>query len=303
MKKFLKFLGIGVFILIAAGIILGNIARVVVGHKSNSSNLTLEEMIVKMNNALPQKASNISFLTMNQVSLENNSIVWDATLYTTFFYPAKGSTLPESINGGILIEGSRDDIIDIDTLLSSSFVKEDHQLDMLFYFLFVRKDKPNPFYEELIRRNISQTWRIHSPFSDRQVEFAMTSDDQKRSEEFCREEPVKAYQEFLFRYLIRQNRLLRFASNNSDISMKMSDEGSSLMFYYTFDKSYSNNGNKPISNIKENGMESYLGIKEDLKVLPMFYGLEEICKGTGKKLVFRITDWNKTDSVEYSFFE
>jgi hypothetical protein len=130
----------------------------------------------------------------------------------------------------------------------------------------------------------------------------MTYDEQKKMEEYCQNNPDDALQEFMSVYLKRQNRLLIVASNNADIIMHMEDADSAIIFYCTFDKSYSTGGNKPISNLRDNQSEMLKALKDDSQTLPLFFGMKEICNRTTKNLLFRYTDWNKTDSIEFQVY-
>ena len=303
MKKILKYIGIGILVLFAAGLILGNIGNIYMSKKSKDFSQSLEGMIAEVNKHLPHKGfDGFDFFIMNKVFIEGNSVVWESTLDTTFIYPARESVLPESMNGGILVSGDRSCAIDLDTLLSNDFLKKSHRLDLLYYHLFARSSKPNKFHEEIIKRKFSQTWRVHSPFSDRQCEYTMTYDEQKNMEEYCQNNPDNALQEFMSEYLKRQNRLLNVASNNADITMHMEDSDSLIIFYCILDKSYSAGGNKPIANLRNNQGEMLEDLQEDCETLPIFYGMKEICNRTNKDLLFRYTNWNKTDSVDFIMY-
>ena len=239
---------------------------------------------------------------MNRVLFEDDNVVWEFTLDTTFFYPTRESVMSESINGSVLISGDRNQNLDLDTLLSNELLKESHQLDMLYYYLFAKKMKANAFYEEIMRCQCSQTWRFYSPFSDNKCEFSMSYDEQKTLEEYCKNNPNDALQEFLFDYIQRQNRLLTIASYNADVIMRMDLNNESIILYNTLDKSYSEDGNKPISNLKANISEMRDALSEDIRTLPLFFGIKEICERTKKSLIIRYTDWNKTDSIDFVMY-
>ena len=303
MKKILRYIGLGIIVLFAAGLILGNIGNIYMSKKSKVFSQSLENMIAEINKHLPHKGSDgFDFFIMNKVLLKDNNVVWVSTLDTTFFYPTRESILPESMNGGVLLSGDRNNVLDLDTLLTNDFLKKSHQLDLLYYHLFARSNKPNKFYEEIMKWKFSQTWRVHSPFSDRQCEFTMTYDEQKKMEEYCQNNPDDALQEFMSEYLKRQNRLLSVASNNADITMHMEEADSLIIFYCIFDKSYSSGGNKPITNLRNNQGKMLEALQEDFQSLPIFFGMKEICNRTNKKLLFRYIDWNKTDSLDYILF-
>ena len=220
MKKVLKYLGIGIVLLFAAGIILGNIGNILVSKKQKDYEHSLEGMHAEVNKHLPSRAPDgFDYYIMDRVVQEGENIVWEATLDTTFFYPIRESFLPESMNGGILPEGNRNMALDLDTLLSSNLLRQSHQLDMLYYHLLAKTGKPNPLYEEIMNRKYSQTWRIKSPFSDRQCEYTMTYNEMKDTEDFCKDHPAAALNYFLSEYIQRQNRLLALASDNADINM------------------------------------------------------------------------------------
>lgn len=304
MKKIFKYIGFGIIVLFAAGLILGNIGNIYMSKKNKGFSQSLEGMIAEVNKHLPHKGfDGFDFFIMDKVVLEGNNIVWESTLDTTFFYPTRESILPESMNGGVLVSGDRSSAIDLDTLLSNDFLMKSHQLDLLYYHLFARSSKPNKFYEEIMKRKLSQTWRVHSPFSDRQCEFTMTYDEQKKMEGYCQDNPYNALQEFMSEYLKRQNRLLSVASNNADITMHMEDADSLIIFYCIFDKSYSARGNTPISNLRDNQSEMLNALIDDFQSLPLFFGMKEICNRTNKDILFRYTDWNKTDSIEFKVYQ
>ena len=123
MKKILKYIGLGIIVLFAAGLILGNIGNIYMSKKSKVFSQSLENMIAEINKHLPHKGSDgFDFFIMNKVALEGNNIVWESTLDTTFIYPSRESVLPESMNGGILVSGDRSCAIDLDTLLSNEFL-------------------------------------------------------------------------------------------------------------------------------------------------------------------------------------
>ena len=295
MKKIFKFIGLGIVALFAAGLVLGNIGKIYMSKKNKG----LEGMIAEVNKHLPQKGF---FFIMNKVFIEGNSVVWESTLDTTFIYPTRVSVLPESMNGSVLISGDRSCAIDIDTIMTNDFLKKSHQLDLLYYHLFAKSSEPNKLYDEIMKRKFSQTWRAHSPFSDRQCEFTLTYDEQKKMEDYCQGYPDAALQEFMSEYLKRQNRLLSVASNNADITMHMEDADSLITFYCILDKSYSAEGNKPISNLRDNQSEMLDALQEDCQKLPIFYEMKEICNRTNKSLLFRYTNWNKTDSVDFVMY-
>lgn len=300
MKRILKYLGIGIVVLFAAVIILGNIGNIIMSKKQKDYAHSLEGMIAEVNKHLPSRGQDgFDYYIMNRVILEGDNIVWEATLDTAFFYPIRESFLPESVNGGILPEGNRSMAIDLDTLLSSNLLKQSHQLDLLYYHLFAKTDKPNPFYEEIMNRRYSQTWRVLSPFSNRQCEYTMTYDEMKETEVFCKNQPKTALNLFITEYIKRQNRLLSFASSNADIYMRMKDYGDTFIFYCIFDKSYSDGGNRPIANLRNQREEIRAALIEDSQTLPIFYDIKSICKKSPKDFLIRYTDFYKTDSIEF----
>ena len=286
--------------LVAASVIFANIGKIIMSEKMKGHALTLEEMIDSINTHLPIKGpDSLNFFIMDRAFLEGQNVVWEATLDSTFFYPVRNSFLPESVNGGVLISGNRALAIDLDTLLTAEVLKKSQLCNLLYYYLFVRNRKPNPFYDEIMRRQCSQTWRYHSPFSDRQNEFTFTYQEQKKMESFCSNQTEKALHNFLTEYLDRQNLLLRIASNNSDVSMSMEDDDLSLILSCVLDRAYSENGNKPISNLKADKKEVHSLLLEDIKTIPLFYDMGEICKRTGKGFLIRYTDFYKSDSIEF----
>ena len=130
----------------------------------------------------------------------------------------------------------------------------------------------------------------------------VTYDEMKRADQFCANYPDQALQEFLSEYLERQNTLLDIASNNSDVLMRMTDEDTTLVYHFIYDKSYSMGGNKPISNLREQYDLAYNALKKDACTLPIFFGLKEICQKTERKLHFRCKDWKKNDSLEFIIY-
>ena len=288
-------------VLVAASLIFANIGKIVMSERVKAHSLTLEEMIDSINTHLPVRGSgSLAFFVMNSVHLEDNNVVWEATLDTTFFHPVRESFLPESVNGGILANGNRSMALDLDTLLTAKNLMQSQRCNLLYYYLFARSKKPNSFYDEIIRRQYSQIWRIHSPFSNRQNEFVFTYQDQKEMESYCRNQKDVALQDFVSEYIKRQNLLLGIGSKNSDISMSMMDEGDNLVLLCAFGKSYSENGNKPISNLRSVKENAHSMLLEDVKTLPIFYDLDEISKRTGKGFLVRYTDFKRTDSIGFS---
>lgn len=303
MKKIMKYLGIGIVLLFAAGIILGNIGNILVSKKQMDYAHSLEGMLSEVNKHLPSRAlDGFDYYIMNRVVQEGENIVWEATLDTTFFYPIRESFLPESLNGGVLTEGNRNMALELDTLLSNSLIQKSHQLNLLYYYLFAKNNRSNPFYDEVINRKCSQTWRIHSPFSDRQYEYTMTFNRMKETENFCKRQPEAALKLFMSEYVKRQNILLTLASGNADVIMQMADEGSAIVFLCSFDKSYSVGGNKPISNLRNQKEEIQAALEEDSRSLPLFYDTKNICKKTSKAFLFRFTDWDKNDSIDFKIY-
>ena len=303
MKKVLKYLGIGIVLLFAAGILLGNIGNILVSKKQKDYAHSLEGMLAEVNKHLPSRAPDgFDYYIMNRVVQEGENIVWEATLDTTFFYPIRESFLPESMNGGILPEGNRSIALDLYTLLSSNLLRRSHQLDLLYYHLFAKTGKPNPLYEEIMNRKHSQTWRIKSPFSDRQCEYTMSYNEMKETEDFCKKQPEAALNFFISEYIQRQNRLLTIASSNADINMRMTEEVGAIVFCCTFDDSYSAGGNRPVSNLRNQKEEIQAALDEDSRSLPLFYDTQNICKKAQKRFLFRFTDRNKTDSLEFKIY-
>ncbi len=301
--KGLKLIGIGFLFLFFAGIILGNISKLFALKQQKDSSNSMESMLENANSHMPCCAlDGFGYYTMNQVKQEGNNIVWEVILDTTFFYSMRESFMPESMNGGILVEGDRSMAFDLDTLLSNYMSKQSHRLNMLYYYLFARTGKPNPFYEELMKRKYSQIWRIKSPFSSRHYEFAMTYNEMKEIETFCKSQPKNALDLFMSEYIKRQNRLLAFASGNADIEMSMSNEEVSIVLCCVYDKSYSDGGNNPILRLKERPEYVRIALEKDFKFLPLFYDMKSICDKSQKGFLFRFTDWNKTDSLEIKIY-
>ena len=297
MKTTLKYAAIGLFVLFTIVIVLGNIGQIYVSKKKKEYSQTLEGMIAEINEQLPYKVgNNFYFKTIDKVILKDNNVIYEFTLDPTLFYPIRESTLPESLNGVVLVFGNRNCALDLDTLISNYLVKKGHRAYLLYYHLFVKSSNPNKVYEEIVKRKCSQTWRMRSPFSDRQYETTMTYKELTEVGKFCKNNPDKALQEFMFEYLERQNRVLDIASNNADITMHLVDDGSSLIFSSKF--------NKPIYNsikyLKANQDEMSEALQEDFQLLPFFNGMKEICERTNRGFLFRYLNWNKTDSVDFN---
>lgn len=303
-KRILKYIGISALLLIGVLIAMANFGTIFWEKGQREYSKSLEGMITEINHHLPMKDTNgFDFVIMKHVSIEGNSIVWESVLDTTFFYPEKESQIfPESMNGGILPYGNRNDILDIDTILSNKMLLADHRGNMLYYYLFARNNAPNPFYEEIMKRRYSQTWRCRSPFSDRQAEWSMSYAEQKKIADFCKNNQEQAMQEFIREYVERQNRLLLLASDNADVGIYLTVDDKEFCYHYAFNKAYSTNGNKPIKNLKADENEIHDGIIEDIQSLPIFFATEEICRKTKKHLSFRFVDWNKTDSIEIQVY-
>lgn len=298
-RNVLKYLGIGILLLFAVLIAVANIGRIFWEKNQKEYDQTLEGMVAEINQHLPMKDPNgFDFYTLSHVALDSEKVVFDATLDTTFFYPIRESLLPESMNGGILPSGSRNDVLDLDTVLSEKLLKDSHRLSLLYQQLFTNKNGTNKFYEELKKRGYSLTWRTHSPFSDRQLEFSFTSKELDDLEIYCKNHPDSALKEFLNEYLKRQNRVLSLASRNADARMSMIDNGEDIVFIYVFDKTYSAGGNQPISNLRNFENEIYEALKDDSEHLPFFYSAKEICNKTNRSYVFRFFDFFKTDSLD-----
>lgn len=299
-KRIFKYIGIALLLLMGLLIAIANFGTIFWEKSKREYAKTLEGMVADINSHLPMKsADGFDFFIMEHVSIEGNSVVWESVLDTTFFYPEKESQIfPEPMNGGVLPYGNRNDVLDLDTILSNKMLLADHRCNTLYYYLFAKKKTPNPFYEELMKREFSQTWRCRSPFSDRQVEWTMTYEEQKKLEDFCTNNREQAMREFITEYTERQNRLLSLASNNSDVNIYLTVNDDNFCYHYVFSKEYSKNSNKPISNLKADSKGIYEGINEDLNSLPIFFSQKEICQNTNKSIVFRFVDWNKTDSLE-----
>ena len=303
MQKVIKHISLGIVVLFAIGLISANIGKIYMSKKNKEFSQSLEGMIAEINKQLPQKGINgFDFFVMEKMELEDNCIVWNFTLDTTFFYPKGESVLPESINGSVLASGDRNCYLDLDTLLSNDFLKKSHQLHLLYYNLFVRSVKPDKLKEEIMKRHLSQTWRMNSPFSDRQIEFTIKYEEQKQMEEYCLANADVALQVFISEYLKRQNRLLSVASKNDDIIMCMKETNSQIIFNCTFDRSYSVKGNKPVANLRNNKSDILDALQKDYQTNPFFWGTKDICKKVEKQFLFRYTDWNKTDSIDFIMY-
>lgn len=303
MRKVVKYLCIGIALLFAAIIILGSIANIFVTKKQKDYAHSLEGMLAEVNKHLPSKAlDGFDYYTMNRVVQEEDNIVWEVILDTTFFCPTYESNLPESLNGSIFPSGNRNMNIDLDTLLSGNLLKQSQQLNLLYYNLFAKTDNSNPLYEEIMNRKCSQTWRIKSPLGDRLCEFTLTYEKMKETEYLCKNQPEMALKLFISEFLQRQNRLLTIASNNADINMQMIDEGEAIVFCCTFEKSYSAGGNKPILNLKRQKEDIQIAIEEDTRTLPIFYDTKSICKKSNKDFIYRFRDWNKKDSIDFIIY-
>lgn len=302
-KQNLNNIGLGIIVIIGILFIAGNVGKIIMSKNQHDFANSLEGMVFEINQHLPRKAQDgFDNFIMNKIKLEDSSVVWEATLDTTFFYPTNDSFLPESLNGGILPIGSRDMPLDLDTMLSKEFLNKSQKLNLLYYNLFAKTEKPNPLYEEIMRHKYSQTWRYSSPFSDRKIEFTMTYDEMKETEDFCKLQPQAALEHFLTEYIKRQNRLLALASGNADIRMRMYDEKNDIVCRCVLDKSYSRHGNRPISELRSLKEDVQVALAEDTQTLPIFYDIKSICEKSGKHLLFRFMDNNKTDSIEFTLY-
>lgn len=296
MKKFLKTIGILFCVLFAAIIIIGNILNILLSKDKKDHLHTLEGIVIEMNRYLPRKEL---YFSIEKIALEKENVIWNVTLDPTFFYPIRDSFLPESLNGGILPEGDRGMALDLDSLISNDLIKQSNHLNLLYYYLFVKTRKKNPFYEEIMHRRFSQIWRIESPFSDRHSEITMSYREMANAESLCINQPDEAQNLFMSEYIERQNRLLNYASGNADLTMHMTDDGNTLIFYCQFDKSYSEGDNRPILNLREQSDEIEHTLKNDVKTLPIFYDIKNICDFAGREFLFRYLDWYKTDSIDF----
>lgn len=301
MKKVVKYIGVAILGLFAIAIILGNIANIIMSKRSVPQGRTLEDMVAEVNQHLPMKRNDgFDFYSLDSVILGKNQIIWCTSIDTTFFYPNRKSMLPEALNGGIVVAGDRTQPLDLDTLLSSKYLKEDQELNSLYYQLFARKNKNDAFHDELMKRQYAQTWRFYSPFSDRIFEFTITYDEQLKLIDLCNNKPEGALQLFIKDCVRRQNRLLKLASRGTGTNMSMKDTGESLVLFIVFDKTYSAKGNNPINNIRSNRQEIQEGLQEDFHRLPMFFGMKEICEKTKRHFVIRYMDFSRTDSVNFN---
>lgn len=301
MKKVVKYIGVAILGLFAIAIILGNIANIIMSKRSVPQGRTLEDMVAEVNQHLPMKRNDgFDFYSLDSVILGKNQIIWCTSIDTTFFYPNRKSMLPEALNGGIVVAGDRTQPLDLDTLLSSKYLKEDQELNSLYYQLFARKNKNDAFHDELMKRQYAQTWRFYSPFSDRVCEFTITYDEQRKLIDLCNNKPNEALQLFIKDCVRRQNRLLKLASRGTGTNMSMKDTGESLVLFIVFDKTYSAKGNNPINNIRSNRQEIQESLQEDFHRLPMFFGMKEICEKTKRHFVIRYMDFSRTDSVNFN---
>lgn len=304
MRKALKIFGLGIAILFAIGIILGNIGNIILSKRTIPTANSIDEWIMGINSHLPIKElDGCNFFTITRVFQENNNIIWEATLDTTFFHPIHDSFLPESLNGGILPEGNRDTQLDLDTLLTREVLRQSHRLNLLHYHIFVKGDKPNPFYNEIMKHKLSLIWRTYSPFSNANCNYAMSYHDLKDIEKFCITQPQAAINSYMSEYIKRQNLLLTLASSNSDISMQMANEETALVFRCTYDKSHSADGNNPITNLRNVENELKIALNADFKNLPIFFDADKICNKTQKEFSFVLTDYNKTDSIKITTYK
>ena len=126
--------------------------------------------------------------------------------------------------------------------------------------------------------------------------------EMKETEDFCKKQPEAALNFFISEYIQRQNRLLTIASSNADINMRMTEEVGAIVFCCTFDDSYSAGGNRPVSNLRNQKEEIQAALDEDSRSLPLFYDTQNICKKAQKRFLFRFTDRNKTDSLEFKIY-
>ena len=301
MKKVLKYIGVAILGLLAIAIILGNIANIIMSKRSVQQGRTLEDMVAEVNQHLPMKRNDgFDFYSLDSVILGKNQIIWCTSIDTTFFYPNRKSMLPEALNGGIVVAGDRTQPLDLDTLLTSKYLKEDQELNSLYYQLFARKNQNDAFHDELMKGQYAQTWRFYSPFSDRVCEFTITYDEQLKLIDLCNNKPEEALQLFIKDCVRRQNRLLKLASRGTGTNMSMKDTGKSFVLSIVFDKTYSADANNPINNIRSNRQEIQEGIQEDFQRLPIFFGMKDICEKTKRHFVIRYMDFSRTNSVNFN---
>lgn len=299
MKKVFKFLGLALLTLFAVSLILGNIANIIVSKRSVQQGRTLEDMVAEINQHLPMKQEGFDFFSLDSVILKKKQVIWCSTADTTFFYPNRESMLPETLNGGLVVAGDRTQLLDLDTLLSSKYLKEDQELNSLYYQLFARKNQKDAFHDELMKRQYAQTWRFHSPFSNRSCEFTITYDEQRKLIDFCNNKPKEALQLFIRDCLHRHNRILKLASRGTGTHMSMKDTGDAFILSIVFDKAFKVDGEDPIYSIRANRQEVLKGLQEDFQRLPMFFGMKEICEKTKRKFVVRCVNFSRTDSVDF----
>ena len=77
MKKILRYIGLGIIVLFAAGLILGNIGNIYMSKKSKDFSQSLEGMIAEVNKHLPHKGfDGFDFFIMDKVLLKDNNVVW-----------------------------------------------------------------------------------------------------------------------------------------------------------------------------------------------------------------------------------
>lgn len=300
MKNIFKYIGVGLLIVMGLLIAIGNFREIFLEKEYKNHSKTLEEMVAELNSHLPLRDTlGFDFFELDSVLLKDRSVVWVAKLDTTSLYPKKESEIfPESMNGLILPYGDRSGIHDVDTILSKEMMKICHRCNLLHYFLIAKKKRSDLFFEEIMKRKYSQIWCCKSPFSDRQIEDIMTYEEQKQIDDYCSKYPERALKDFVKGYANRQNMLLTLASNNSDVSISLTVDDNAFIYHYTLTQPYSANGNKPISNLREERSDLYKALEEDVNSLPIFFSAKDICKKTNKGLMFRFTDWNKTDSLD-----
>jgi len=183
--------------------------------------------------------------------------------------------------------------------LSKDFLRKTNREQLLHYYLIVRKDKENPFNEELINRGYSQEWRMYmNKKSSKYTAYTMTPQEMKEIRDFCEKYPKRAKQQFFKEYIDRQNELLKNI-NYENATVSLFTDNTSLYYIYTLSKDITINNKYCIKNLKTNEEEVWTSIVSDLRTVPLFHSVQEICLLMNKKLIFRYKDFFEKDSIDF----
>jgi len=272
-------------------------------NRNREEGITLEEIIAVTNKQL-HNFSDANFPSSNSIFIEGDNVVWQFVIDSTLFYPNyKSKIFPESLIGDAsFVVNSQDNSIDLDTVLTNEMMRRQHREMLLYYTLFARQTPPSTMYKKIIERHYGQVWRYLSPFSDKYYEYTFSYEELKRVDAYCRNNYHKALQEFIKEYIKAKNFALSIANLKSDVTMDMAWDDDYLFFNYTFGRSSRINGVPPIQYFKNNNDYLERCLNDDLKNIPFFYCIDEICIKTKRQLMFRFTDYQNSDYIDITFF-